>query len=112
MLIQLNASIAAITCAAQTAPRGALCQAVLARCTNTSVTSRPKNKFHGPPPYPCKYCPGEELARQTVGQTLNPNRSREDSTLPSIPHGRRMSVSSPSRGVRAGARIFSPPCHD
>eukprot|EP00976_Prorocentrum_cordatum_P060831 1176060-Prorocentrum_minimum.AAC.1 len=29
--------------------------------TSTSVTSRTRSKFDGPPPYPCKYCPGEEL---------------------------------------------------
>eukprot|EP00959_Pyramimonas_sp_CCMP1952_P426670 8936055-Pyramimonas_sp.AAC.1 len=56
MLVKLNSSIVAITNVAPTAPRGPYKPR-----KNTSMTPRPKNKFDGPPPYPCKYCLGEAL---------------------------------------------------
>ena len=57
LLTKLNANIAAITSAAQTAPRGPN----KAKKTSTSATRTRKFDPNGPPPYPCKYCPGEEL---------------------------------------------------
>ena len=58
MLTKLTANLAAITSDdAQTAPRGPH----KFKKTTTSVTSKARSKFDGPPPYPCKYCLGEEL---------------------------------------------------
>ena len=56
MLDKLNVSLAAITSAAQTAPRGPN----KPRKT-PSTTPKTNNKANRPPPYPCKYCPGEQL---------------------------------------------------
>ena len=56
MLDKLNVSLAAITSAAQTAPRGPN----KPRKTS-STTPKTNNKANRPPPYPCKYCPGEQL---------------------------------------------------
>eukprot|EP00976_Prorocentrum_cordatum_P007777 154795-Prorocentrum_minimum.AAC.1 len=57
MLTKITTSLAAITSVAQTAPpRGPH----KAKKSSTPAT-RTRNTFDGPPPYPCKYCPGEEL---------------------------------------------------